>query len=394
MTGPCETCQQPGEFCGLGGVAVDAVKCVRCGTPTKVRSRCGAARTAVCRQPTARRSTATTLGPSESFTAWLMARGDLDYAGVRRAEQLWRDHMKGIEWRGPAGTALAILEGALHYKGIPALPPANLDALETVKRDGVWGARAWLHTPGELPAGTELELTSWDVNGMYLSAAAIELGTGDPDLIRDPEPSALKLPGWVRVAELHNAPWSIASRWKPGMWMPTALMDYARERGALVVMPQALVWPTHRRWLDPHVNLMRTARKALVSFPDTDKAAAAALDAVKAVYTRMFGGLLGAKDKYNPGLTNRPDWRAAVVGTAQARMFRALDNLTSGTVIGFHVDAAWIVVPAGERPGGLTVSTDLGKFKPTGRCTWTSELADLHADREHESIRKVLAGER
>lgn len=44
----CPRCRQMGEWCGFGTVIIRRVPCVCCGTPTKLRSACGAARDGWC----------------------------------------------------------------------------------------------------------------------------------------------------------------------------------------------------------------------------------------------------------------------------------------------------------------------------------------------------------
>jgi hypothetical protein len=307
----------------------------------------------------------------------------LDYAGVRRAERLWHEHMRGVPWSGPHATALKILHGGFKWTGIPDLVPLDRATLAPVKEGLMWNARSWLHKDGPLPESGWMR--SYDINGMYLSAADVELGSGQPELREWPElDSIAKLPGVVQVSTLEGAPWSIASRWVEGMWMPLPLAVYLAESGAEFLTPRALVWPDHRRWLGPHVNLFRNARLTLGALDDP--AAAATLRAVKAVYTRLFGGLIHS-DKHNPGATNRPDWFWTVFATGQARMFRALADATA-PVVGFHADAVWFLVDDQDAaPGGITISGQLGKFKAAGGAAWDRAARDAHEAGNHAALK-------
>jgi hypothetical protein len=323
----------------------------------------------------------------------LTGRG-LTPAEVARGVELWNQHMRGIAYGGGHHTALAILTGTLRHRAIPELPAPTAGALAPLEAPGasVWVRRSWNVYGGHSPqAGPSSDLAAWDVNAMYLSAAAIELGTGAPDELDWPADSVLHLPGFVQVSSLEGAPWSIGDHWTEGQWMPTPLAAYLRDRGAAFLMPRALVWPEHRRWLDPHVNLLRRARAALVE--DDSQVAVELLAVVKDVYTRMFGGLL-ASTEYNHSHTLRPDWRSIIVATAQARMFRNLDKVNLGTgyaLVGVHVDAAWFVLPAGwAQPPGLIVSAQPGKFKPAGRTSWTPELRAAWQDGGHEPLWSAL----
>lgn len=334
----------------------------------------------------------------------LAARG-VPAEAVGRAVRLWNEHMRGIGYAGGHRTALGILTGAYKHRSVPDLPTAHPDELAAPGDGPVWSARAWPVYPGSRPAATEwadrasslgdMALAGYDVNGMYLSAAAIELGTGAPVRQEWPkdETAVLKRPGWVRVAALEGAPWSIADRWQEGMWLPTPLVAYLRDAGAQLLIPEAVTQPEHRRWLDPHVDLMRGARAALID-QDTPEAIAL-LAVVKDVYTRMFGGLLESRE-HNRSATMRPWWKAQIVATAQARMFRGLDRVaatgtTAAPVVGVHVDAAWFVLPAGwEVPPGLQLSTQLGKWKPAGRARWSPELAAAYAAGETRPLWAAL----
>jgi len=241
-------------------------------------------------------------------------------------------------------------------------------------------------------------LAGYDINAQYLSAAAIELGTGDPEHLEWPADTAWRNhPGYVHVAALECAPWGIGRDWpEAGRWMATPLVKYLADEGAEMLISEAWVWPRHRRWLDPHVNLMRSARGQLAGHPEL-------LRVVKNLYTRMFGGLLGS-EKHNHGRTYRPDWRDMIVAEAQARMFRGLDKTPARdrshgvALVGVFADAAWFVMPDGfEHPPGLVVSDQLGKWKQgrtrTGqiaRTAWSEDLANAHADGKQKTLWEAL----
>ena len=338
-------------------------------------------------------------------------RGELVAAGVDaatagRAVKLWNELLRGIEYTGGHRTALGILNGTFKHRGVPDLPEPHPAELGPPGDGPVWSARTWIvrgagglraaRDPGALAfaaAGGGSDLCGFDVNGMYLSAAASELGTGEPVRREWPGDEVLKEPGWVRVAALEGAPWSIGDRWQDGMWFPTQLAAYLADAGAQFLVPESKTQPNHRRWLDPHVDLLRNARGALVDV-DTPEAVAL-LPYVKNVYTRMFGGLLES-DRHNDTRTLRPWWKAGISATGQARMFRGLDKVAAGTVacVGVHVDAAWFVMPRGFTvPPGLELSTKLGKWKPAGRTRWTPELASAYAAGAPRPLWKALHAE-
>ena len=299
-------------------------------------------------------------------------RDDLD-----RAELLWHQLVRGIEFRGPFETAKRILNGGLRHQSIPDLPPldrAHLAPIDPASAD-VWGGRTWMVPGDPLPEGQWL--ASYDVNGMYLSAAGCELGTGDPVLTEGRKLPAdwAKMPGWVRLTKpADKAPYGLADRLSAGMWVPTPLASYLADLKALPPLDAGLLWPQHRRWLGPLVKLFREARDELVG---DDLATRMTMRAIKATYTRLFGGALRS-ERWNDTATLRPDWGELIRVTGQARMLRNLDK-TTARVIGVHVDAAWLVLPdQTSAPSGLKISAQLGKFKPHGRTEITPALIEAH----------------
>lgn len=417
---PCRACATETVSCGTWGT-VDAKRpCVRCTVPTGARSKCGAPRHYACVvqttityasvQSAGERPRGPWLGErtAEARTRAVRATGslqprlvaDLQAAGISdpgmlaEAVALWTAMARGIEYRGEHGTALMILDGSLRHRSIPALEAMPLDVLAPVMDAERFTRRSWM-VHGEMRGagrGNGDTLAAYDINGMYLSAAGeLELGTGSPDHVTSPADAVLRHPGYVRVAAIDGAPWSIGEHLAEDMWMPTPMAAYlASVPGCTMLLSEALVWPTHRRWLNPHVTLLRAMRSALIG--DDSPAAVALLDIVKSIYTRIFGGLLASED-HNHGATLRPDWRDMVVSTAQARMFRALDRTRAPGVgvAGIHVDAAWFVMPAGYTdPPGLILSEQLGKFKAAGRVPWTADVAALHHADAHRTMRKMF----
>lgn len=345
------------------------------------------------------------VGPIQPALRSHLLEAGLDPALVLRAVALWNDTMRGIRFDGPHRTALNILNGTMKHAKIPELPPLPDGCLDRLKDAPVWNFRSWL-THSLNGAGREgaSVLAAFDVNGSYLGAAEIELGVGEPVWSEWPQDAVLSLPGYVRTSSLEGAPWSILDRWKEGMWLPTPLAAYLRDVGAQFLITEALVWPEHRRWLRPHAGLLREARRMLMM--DGSPAALAVLDVTKEITTRILGGLLGSKD-HNDTATLQPAARSQVIGTAQARFFRALDAtqvLPGVGVAGWNVDAAWFVMPAGYRtPPGLAVSDhrgpcltkechQLGKFKPAGRVAWTPELEAAWQDGQHKTLWRALGG--
>lgn len=427
----CKVCLDGPESCGWDPARLgDLIKCFRCGVPTRVRTCCGAERHAgpcqtpaeppapvVPRQPApqrtwlAERARTQRVAPRQRHSVQPKLMEELSEYGLDTAQQsagavLWDEFMRGIEYQGGHFTAKNLLHGMFRHAQVPTPPPWDRTWLAPLDDGPNWTARRWLCDLPSLTADMDT-LSPWDVNGMYLSAADGPLGTGAPDLLQWPSEGVLNRPGWVSVSSLENAPYGIGDRWEEGMWMPTDLVKYMAEKGAQFLMPQGLSFLDHRHWLQPHVKLLRAARSGLIAAggqrgnPDVPEnpVAVAVLDVVKDVTTRLFGGVLRPQGRETntdaePGINH--SWARTTIGRAQSRMFRGLDKLMPGpvAVAGFMVDAAWLVMPSAyQRPPGLEISTQLGKFKPPARTVRWADAADAHAAGEHETIRAMLAGE-
>lgn len=410
----CERCTNPGQSCGYLTVSDIQRPCAGgCGMETFVVSLCGANRTFICHGPAQNRPAAPT-GPRADIPKhlWLgerdrraqvvenplqpTLRDALADAGVvggdaTKAVALWNRAMRAISYNGGHRTALAILNGSLKHHSVPALPRFEAEWLAPLESGPKWQARSWLTGTPIIPDGFRCDLVGYDVNGMFLSAAACELGVDAPDHVTDltAGPELLsRLPGYLKVEAWDRVPFGIGDRLVEGMWVPTPIVNTLIELGSEVLASEALLWARHRRALDPAVNLIREARTAFLA--DGTHIGAALLSILKEVYTRMFGGLLGSR-KYNEGPTMNRHFADMVPAVGQARMFRGLAKCNTQPV-GIHVDAAWFVIPAGwTDPLGLELSGQLGKWKRAGRAPWTAELAAAYGNGGHETLRQALA---
>jgi len=320
----------------------------------------------------------------------------LDPALLGRAVVTWNRQFPGQHYTGAHRFARTLLNARI--QGAPmSHDPAWLAPMAD---EPVWTARTWTVPVGapDLPEVERADLAAYDVNGAWLSAATCELPAGPPDILTDPGQPG-DVPGYVRVTNLDGeVPHGIGSRWEPGMWMPTPIVQYLRDQTLVVEVDRAILWLNHKRWLDPHVEMIRGVRSALLGIMAATEegealAAAAVLGVVRGIYQRMCGGLL-ASQTYNPGATYQPVWADMIPAVAQSRMLRNIDKVRGGAVqlVGVHVDAAWFALPrAWADPPGLPISAQLGKFKTAGRIPWTAEISEAWVDQDSETIRKALA---
>lgn len=412
----CEKCAGPGPSCGTSTAVADPKPCTACASNTRVRSECGAARHFHCTD-----AASIVEPPKRVWLGQRAAQRDrgagslqpklaeeladiLEPVEIAQAIVLWNEHMRAIPYSGGHRTAVNILNGSFSHRQVPAVPEFDREWIAPVLAEPRWAARAWnVYGHAAAPiAGGHTVLAGYDVNAMFLGGANSQLGTGAPERVEWPSDAVLRAPGYVRVSSLESAPWSMEQRWVEGMWVETAVAEYWRDAGAQFLIPEAIAWRKHRGWLDPHVRLFGAARTALIA--DGSAAALAVLRIVKNLYTRCLGGLLRSEETAGPGINLA--WGHQVEATGQARFLRGVDKTlpvdTDGTilrheagtvgVVGIHVDAVWFVMPDGyESPPGLTLSTQVGKFKPAGRVPFTTELRQAYVDDEHETMRKALA---
>lgn len=400
----CEVCRRPtGPSCGLVLVNGNTPgPCVRCRVVTSVYSMCGVPRHYDCAGArVVRAATADQPGLRQQ-----LATAGHDGTTINAAVRYWNATMREIEYTGPHSTALRILGGMFSWSSVPTPPPWQPEWLTPLEGAPMWQARSWLVPDAVRGHADGLDLVAYDINGMYLSAAGCELGTGAPQHLSWPPDDVLDLPGYVRTSTLETAPYGLLSRWEEGMWMPTPLARWLYEDGHQFLIIEALVWPEHRRWLGPHVTLFRDARATLLEAAAGHPAARVVLAVLKEVYTRMLG-LVGST-KYNQGPGLNVHWHDMIPATGQARMFRGLDRVrhqethftSPVVVVGIHADAAWYLVPTDWLdPIGLEISTQLGKWKigrrddgTPQRVPWTPELFNAYQAEDHAHLRRALAG--
>ena len=313
----CEDCTTPGKpSCAVVDVAEVPLPCTGCGEHTRARTVCGAARHHLCQNPTP--TSVPVVASAPGFAEWARQQfPQADIKEIRRAESLWANNMRNIAFHGPTITARNILNGALAHHKIPPLPEMPANAFAPMRNGKRWIARTWVTARNAALARPGADIVAYDVNGQYLSAASIELGTGVPlHLTPDGLPGTLaetfRRPGYTRLARVPDPwdadPYNIRTMLEPGMWLPHPLAAYLTERGATITPAESLVFMESRRWLRPHADLLRDARAACMGLETP--AARIALAAIKGVYTRMFGGLLRSERHNGEGRTLRPDWAA------------------------------------------------------------------------------------
>jgi hypothetical protein len=356
------------------------------------------------RSARSRTAVATVAGHESTMGEWLREYYPASSRAEREAAEVaWKLVMRQIDFKGAHVTARNILRGSLKHASVPELEPIDTSSLDELMGDDSlrWRGRAWAVPGVELVEGDQLK--AYDINGMYLSAAEMELGIGEPIYSDDVPAGWVKRVGWVKLATAPDRlPHGLGARIVAGMWVPIPLAAYVEEwlteRGDMpgLDISRVCIWAKSRRVMRPHVTFMRQARKTLIANGALVKGSPEhmALKALKVVYARMFGGLLRS-EKYNDDPTCRADWAALIEANGQQRMFRAIDKAgPDARLVGIHVDAVWFAVPAGHEghPAGIVcpAALDLGKWKPAGVGTITAAEIEAYGFGKWSELGKLL----
>lgn len=448
----CPQCPVAGPWCGFGTTATAEAPCVLCGTPTSLRAQCGAARhahttdtaagaeravstslseedlladevfeaerlraerakaerveaepTGAQRPPTpVKASTATPAITGEAAAAELanvtrVIRNrwpDAADADITTALDAWHQATNGlrfVSYPGEVGVAaLHRLVAANHSMRLPAELDDHGPVAEVTDSGRLLRYAEWL-TPG-----VELDgryITSLDVNGQYLAAArSVELGDGQPvsyDRPRGGVSELVKLPGYVLLGAKVNTGHPALGTIAKGSLLAMPTVAYLlRDCGVEVDAERVVVWHEHGRRLSAWAALFAAALTSLPAGRDVPTTYARAL--VKEVYVAYLGGMLRSP-RWNG--RPRPDWSDQVVTQAEANKLRALDKATAAgaVVLGSWRDAAWFIADdAPHEPPGLTVSTQLGKWKVERYAEVSPELVQAYASGSPSVFRDAL----
>lgn len=238
--------------------------------------------------------------------------------------------------------------------------------------------RGWIH--------------SYDANAMYLAAiGATEVGVGASVHHPDGTEFSAKVAGLWRIdpgtrpddwrlPDIARPAGSLAGRTG---WYSTPVIRYLVETGQTPEILEAYTWPdTTRRYFDRWTEVVRDARSAmLAAAADGDPDAPIVLDAIKATYTRLIGRFARQEDAHNRSELYRPDWRLAIVSTANANLLRKLR--TAGQTadqwpVAISTDEVFYLSdepdPVVALPAPLQLGDSLGKFKVTRSAPATEEM--------------------
>lgn len=317
----------------------------------------------------------------------------------------WHSAMQGLRfssgWVGDIGvTAYEWLraQNGDEKRGIPGLVPIRHEEAAAMSRDLV------LHTDHIDPDVT-LELGQWlrelDVNGQYLASSSIELGVGEPKLVKRPRSirGYLTLPGSVRLAR----PLVVSREQLPFTWrafqgigegavLALRTVRYLTKHGVELEASEALIWSEHRRHLNTWYELFRDARAMLLTSPGPASDLALAL--LKVTVTTTLGGWMRSS-KNHSDMANRSA-SDEIICEAGVRQLVHIERLgKAGAVpVGVRRDAMWYPT-AGPNvyPAGHEESLQLGKLKTTRRVPVSDPIIAAQATGSAEMmVRAVIAG--
>lgn len=241
---------------------------------------------------------------------------------------------------------------------------------------------------------------AYDVNGQRLAACSrLPLGVGTPTHWEGPgppRPEPLTLPGYHRVTSITDAyPGLIPPIFQPG-WHTTPRLRMAESLGLDFTVSESWIWPEGVAYLDPFYEAMRDARTCLRALerppagfhPDwRNGPASLALGALKQAYLQPLGRLRSAKMANTGDPLYRPSWYDHIIGQELAREYLRLHQLAEAGVPVLAVYFDTIIIESDtpdldDAPDALTISDQLGKYKPIGVLPTEEAHALLYGETE------------
>lgn len=201
----------------------------------------------------------------------------------------------------------------------------------------------WSRVPSEQESAKRY-LHAFDRGGSYMAgAASLELGLGTPVHRPDGGYFDKTLPGYWLITVPENGDWRMPNPLAPGgtkapdhpVWVTTPTLDLAQADGYDPEIHEAYVWPEHGRVLQPFYEQIRTGRTNLLDklarladpVEEAERLeylnAEHALDALKAVYTRMIG-MMGSTSWMKGKQGFAPDWRHLIIARSRANILRTV----------------------------------------------------------------------
>ncbi len=321
-----------------------------------------------------------------------------DAEGLARRAQRIADTL-GLPWGASGGaTGLSLLQAlrssprALTADTYVAPPAALKDPARVPS-----SALLWCRTPDRDEA-RRTYIHAWDANAMYLAAlGAVEVGVGEPTHHKTGVAFNKKTAGLWRIEPGEPGDRRLPDICRPGGalagttgWYTTPVIRYLDDIGEEPRILEAYTWPdSTRRYFDRWYETIRDGRTAALAAVDAgDPDGPALLRAVKAAYTAMTGRFARSEDGDARSPLYRPDWRLAVIGTANANLLRKIR--TAGQTsdiwpVAVSTDEVFYLSddpnPDTALPAPLKLGTALGQFKLSRTAPVTDQILESLASR-------------
>jgi hypothetical protein len=252
-------------------------------------------------------------------------------------------------------------------------------------------ALLWCRAP-DSSESTRAFVHAYDANAMYLAAAgATEVGVGAPEHHRDGTAFTPKVAGLWRIEPGATDDLRLPDITRPAgqfagttAWYPTPVIRYlSEELGDTPEILEAYTWPTStRRYFDQWYQVVRDARAAMMAAAAAgDSDADVVLHAVKGIYKRTVGRFARADDGRSKSPLYRPDWRLAIVSTANVNLLRKVRTAgLKGDMwpVAISTDEVFYLSdeqdPVAALPQPLKLGNGLGQFKVTRSTPLTDEI--------------------
>jgi hypothetical protein len=326
---------------------------------------------------------------------------------ARRAQQI-ADAL-GMPWGASGGaTGLRLLQ-ALRSSPRALAADTYVAAPAALKDPGRAPSSAllWCRSPEktEIPCG---HIHAYDANAMYLAAlGAVEVGVGDPTHHKDGVTFNKKTAGLWRIEPGEHDDRRLPDICRPGGtlagttgWYTTPIIRYLYDVGQDPKILEAYTWPaTTRRYFDRWYEIVRDGRAAALDAIDAgDPNGQALLRAVKATYTAMTGRFARSEDGQAKSPLYRPDWRLAVIATANANLLRKIR--TAGQTsdmwpVAVSTDEVFYLSddpnPAAALPAPLKLGSGLGQFKVSRTAPLTEQIREALTSRRLTKLLPLVA---
>lgn len=308
------------------------------------------------------------------------------------AVELYREHVGLAYLYSASSTAVRLVTSWPHKGRLPAPSEPKLEPLPVQTAASV-PRHMWRRplSAEELAAGY---VRAFDRNGTYLAAwMGLTVAAGGWHQIEGPVPVSAKAePGWwlldpgdltALVPAYRPNPFERFNTTGP-TWYTSELarvaVELAEAQGATLTAAGAWLASETGRYLDGPAGRLRDAKAALSADPRPAAQAAAA---------QVKDGYSGGTNWFQ--IKHRPSWRHSVLDRAVANTYRGLAATAPAPFAVAEIDTALFVVGEPEDvPAGLTVSSQLGKWKPKGRPVPVSEVREQLAAATDEGIWAVL----